>query len=56
MAKSQHPLEEITVAIDLVVLLNAIKVETTNGFFYSHAEGTLSERRPKAELFGEAIK
>jgi len=39
MAKGQHPLEEITVAIDLVVLLNAIEVEATNGFF-CHAEVT----------------
>jgi hypothetical protein len=32
MAKGQHSLEEITIAIDLEVLLNVIKVQRTVSF------------------------
>jgi hypothetical protein len=42
MAKGQHPLEELTVAIDLV-LVKRDRVETTNSFF----EVMLKILRPK---------
>ena len=43
-----HSLEEITVAIDLAVLLIVIKLETTNSFFCSHAGGTLFRKMSEA--------
>ena len=45
MAKGQHPLEEMTVAIELVDLLNVIKVQTTTVSFAVMLKVLPSERQ-----------
>ena len=45
MAKGQHSLEEMTIAIDLEVLLNVIKVQTTTVSFAVMLKVLPSERQ-----------